>query len=210
MGKTSVVRPPVRRRAATRERLLDAARTVLAREGIQGASVEHICDQAGFTRGAFYSNFASKDELVLALFDREREHMFAALHEAADPSSFEGLDTLSAVAVIIDRFLLGQLHDREWYLVHAEFELRGVRDDAVGREFVAASRQVRTDFEAFMTSALDALGLRLTVDLSHAATILMGTYDTALRESLLEDRPIDLELLKVTLPMLLLAVTEPA
>ncbi|WP_396045435.1 TetR/AcrR family transcriptional regulator [Aeromicrobium sp. UC242_57] len=44
---------PVRRRAATRERLLDAARIVLARDGIQGASVEHICDEAGFTRGAF-------------------------------------------------------------------------------------------------------------------------------------------------------------
>ncbi|MRJ77006.1 TetR family transcriptional regulator [Aeromicrobium sp. SMF47] len=208
MAKTAIDRP-VRRRAATRERLLDAARTVLAREGIQGASVEHICDQAGFTRGAFYSNFSSKDELVLALFGRERELMLAALREAADPASFEGLDTLDAVAVIMDRFLVGQQHDREWYLVHAEFELRGVRDDAVGREFVAASRRVRADFESFMASALEALGLRLTVDLSHVASILMGTYDAALRESLLEDRPIDLELLKITLPTLLVAVTEP-
>ncbi|NRQ50358.1 TetR/AcrR family transcriptional regulator [Aeromicrobium stalagmiti] len=209
MAQVSTERPAVRRRAATRERLLDAARTVLAREGIQGASVEHICEQAGFTRGAFYSNFASKDELVLALFDREREQMFTVLRAAADPSSFEGLDTLDAVGVIMDRFLLGQQQDREWYLVHAEFELRGVRDDAVGREFVAASRQVRTDFEAFLTSALEALGRRLTIELSHAATIVMGTYDTALREALLEDRPIDLGLLKGTLPALLLAVTEP-
>ncbi|AWB92705.1 TetR/AcrR family transcriptional regulator [Aeromicrobium chenweiae] len=210
MTKTSVVRPPVRSREATRTRLLDAARTVLAREGIQGASVEHICDQAGFSRGAFYSNFSTKDDLVLALFDREREQMFEVLREAADPASFEGLGTLDAVGVIMDRFLLAQQHDREWYLVHAEFELRGVRDDAVGREFVAASRRVRADFETFMASSLEALGLRLTVDVSHAATILMGTYDSALRESLLEDRPIDLELLKVTLPTLLLAVTEPA
>lgn len=201
--------PPVRRRAATRDRLLDATREVLAREGIQGASVEHICDQAGFTRGAFYSNFSSKDELVLALFDREREVMLGLLREAADPSSFEGLGVIEAVGVIMDRFLLLQPPDREWYLVHAEFQLRGVRDDAVGREFVAVWRQLRTDFEEFMVSVLDALGLRLTVDISHAATILNGTYDTALRDALVEDRPMDMTLLRETLPALLMSVTEP-
>lgn len=210
MADTSAERPAVRRRAATRERMLDAARTVLAREGIQGASVEHICEQAGFTRGAFYSNFSSKDELVLALFDRERAAMFVALRDAADPASFEGLEALDAVGVIMDRFIRGQQQDREWYLVHAEFQLRGVRDDAVGREFVAAWRQVRDDFEEFMASALEALGLRLTIEPSHASTILMGTYDTALREALVEERPIDMRLLQETLPMLLLSVTEPA
>ena len=201
--------PPVRRRAATRERLLEGAREVLAREGIQGASVEHICEQAGFTRGAFYSNFSSKDDLVLALFNREREIMFETLREAADPSSYAGMDPVDAFAVIMDRFLLLQPQDREWYLVHAEFQLRGVRDDEVGREFVAAWRQVRIDFEEFMGSALQALGLRLTVDVAHASTILMGTYDNALREALIEKRTIDLGLLKHTLPALLLAVTEP-
>jgi AcrR family transcriptional regulator len=208
MPDTSAARPAVRRRAATRERLLDAARTVLAREGIQGASVEHICDQAGFTRGAFYSNFSSKDELVLALFDREREAMLALLREAADPASFEGLDVVEAVGVIMDRFLLLQPPDREWYLVHAEFQLRGVRDDAVGREFVAVWRQLRTEFEEFMATVLESLGLRLTVDLAHASTILNGTYDTALREALIEDRPVDMGLLRETLPTLLLSVTE--
>lgn len=209
MSDATTERPTVRRRAATRERLLEAAREVLAREGIQGASVEHICEQAGFTRGAFYSNFSSKDELVLALFDRERELMLTALREAADPASYAGLDVLDAVGVIMDRFLLLQPQDREWYLVHAEFQLRGVRDDEVGREFVAVWRQVRVDFEEFMESALASLGLRLTVDVSHASTILMGTYENALREALTEDRPLDLSLLKQTLPLLLLAATEP-
>jgi len=210
MTDASTDRPAVRRRAATRERLLDAAREVLAREGIQGASVEHICEQAGFTRGAFYSNFTSKDDLVLALFDRERELMFTTLRAAADPASYAGMDAAEAFGVVMDRFLLMQPQDREWYLVHAEFQLRGVRDDAVGREFVAAWRRVRIDFEEFMVTALDALGLRLTVDAAHASTILMGTYENALREALVEDRSIDLALLKETLPLLLLTVTEPA
>lgn len=198
----------VRSRAATRERLLDAARAVLAREGIQGASVEHICEQAGFTRGAFYSNFTSKDDLVLALFRREREAMMTILREAADPSSYAGLAPVDAIGVIMDRFVLLQPPDREWYLVHAEFQLRGVRDDAVGREFNDAWREVKTQFEALILTVLDALGLRLTVDPGHAATIVMGTYDTALREALIESRPLDLDLLRVTVPLLMLSVTE--
>ena len=209
MTADSVDRPAVRRRAATRERLLDAAREVLAREGIQGASVEHICEQAGFTRGAFYSNFTSKDDLMLAVFDRERETMFTTLREAADPASYAGMSVVEAFAVVMDRFLLLQPQDREWYLVHAEFQLRGVRDDEVGREFVAAWRRVRIDFEDFLVTTLRALDLRFAIDVGHASTIIMGTYENALRQALIEGRPVDLDLLRITLPTLLLAVTEP-
>jgi AcrR family transcriptional regulator len=52
------------RRQATRERVLEAAGEVFAERGFHGASVEDICERAGFTRGAFYSNFSSKDDLV--------------------------------------------------------------------------------------------------------------------------------------------------
>ena len=198
-----------RSRAATRERMLDAARSVLATEGIQGASVERICDEAGFSRGAFYSNFSSKDDLVLALFHREREQMMAMLREAADPQSYAGMDPTEAVGVIMDRFVLLQPPDREWYLVHAEFELRGVRDDAVGRAFNDAWREVKDQFQTLMVGVLREIGLQLTVPPSHAAAVVMGTYDTALREALIDDRPLDLDLLRVTVPMIMLSVTEP-
>jgi AcrR family transcriptional regulator len=208
---TNVVpRPGVRRREATRERMLEAARSVLAREGIQGASVEHICEQAGFTRGAFYSNFSSKDDLLLALFDRERELMIARLRESADPASLADKGVVEAFTVILDRFLVLQPQDREWFLVHAEFQLRGVRHDAVGRAFVQSWHQVRHDFEEFMASVLERMGLRLTVPAAHVAGILIGTYDDALRTALMEERPLDLELLRTTLPTVLLSVVEPA
>ena len=200
---------PVRRRSETRERMLEAARSVLAREGLQGASVEHICEQAGYTRGAFYSNFSSKDELLLALFHRERELMLSRLREAADPASLSGDDVVKSFGAVLDRFLLMQPQDREWIQVQGEFQLRGLRQDAVGREFVVAWRQVREDFEDFLTSVINALGLRLTVPTTHASTILIGTYDTALRDALLEDRPLDMDLLRATLPTLLLGAVEP-
>lgn len=58
------------KRAETRERLLDAAAEVFIRRGFQGASVEEICEEAGFTRGAFYSNFESKEQMFVELLHR--------------------------------------------------------------------------------------------------------------------------------------------
>ncbi len=208
-GNVAERTPGVRRRAATRERLLDAARIVLAGEGIQGASVEHICDQAGFTRGAFYSNFSSKDELLLALCERESEDMFEKLRVAADPEAFAGLEVGEALGVVLDRFLMLQPPDREWFLVQGEFELRSVRDDPVGREFRAAWTGVKREFQQTMVTILKSLGLRLTIDPHDALIIVMGTYDMVLREALVENRPLDPQVLRRIVPNLLISVTEP-
>lgn len=79
-------------RAQTRRRLLEAAATVFADKGIAAATIEDICGEAGFSRGAFYSNFGAKDELVIELLE---EHLIANLAEidrlfdvAADPADF--------------------------------------------------------------------------------------------------------------------------
>ena len=55
------------RQAQTRQELLDAAARVFVRRGFQGSSVEEISAEAGYTRGAFYSNFKSKDEVLVEL-----------------------------------------------------------------------------------------------------------------------------------------------
>ena len=57
----------------TRERLLAAAAEVFAEHGFGGASLDAIANRAGYTRGAVYSNFADKTELLLALFDQGAE-----------------------------------------------------------------------------------------------------------------------------------------
>src|SRR5688500_11418623 len=67
---TDALAATTRRREATRQKLLDAAAEVFAEVGLDAASVEAVCERAGFTRGAFYSNFESKDELFLELSAR--------------------------------------------------------------------------------------------------------------------------------------------
>jgi AcrR family transcriptional regulator len=53
----------------TRDKLFEAAARVFEEQGIGGASIEAIAAAAGFTRGAFYSNFKSKDELIIAMIE---------------------------------------------------------------------------------------------------------------------------------------------
>ncbi|RAE29637.1 TetR/AcrR family transcriptional regulator, partial [Burkholderia multivorans] len=57
------------RRRRTRSTLVEAGVSVFAVKGIEGASIEEICEAGGLTRGAFYSNFSSRDDLVLATIE---------------------------------------------------------------------------------------------------------------------------------------------
>ncbi len=67
------------RRQRTQDKLIDAGIRVFARKGVAGAPIEELCDEAGLTRGAFYSNFESKDELVLAIIDSAIAHAISGL-----------------------------------------------------------------------------------------------------------------------------------
>ena len=82
-------KPPKRltrkeKQAQTRARLLDAAEQVFLRRGMQGSSVEEISAEAGFTRGAFYSNFESKEELFVELLQDRVYRQYAAVAEETE------------------------------------------------------------------------------------------------------------------------------
>jgi len=70
---------PRRSRDQTTQRLLDAAQKLIAKKGLSAASVEDIAAAAGYTRGAFYSNFNSKADLFIELLRRDHEETHAEL-----------------------------------------------------------------------------------------------------------------------------------
>lgn len=80
-----------RSQAETRRRLLDAARAVLAAEGYAGASIDRLAATAGYTKGAFYANFANKEAVFIELFEehkqREQQAFRAFLENDGDVSS---------------------------------------------------------------------------------------------------------------------------
>jgi len=79
-------------RADTRQRLFEAAAQVFQKQGIGAASIDAIAEAAGLTRGAFYSNFANKDELIVAMLedhvDRSVRHHREILAAHPEPADF--------------------------------------------------------------------------------------------------------------------------
>jgi AcrR family transcriptional regulator len=128
-------KPPSKRRAKTRQRLLVAAREVFAREGFGRSTVEQICEAAGFTRGAFYSNFSSLDELFLEMWAQESAAMLSRLHEVASADLSDVHDVRSAV----DRVLSVLPVDPGWFQITSEFTAHAVRTPGLAR--VVATRE---------------------------------------------------------------------
>jgi AcrR family transcriptional regulator len=89
------------RQAATRQDLIDAAARVFLKRGYEGASIEAIAEDAGYTRGAFYSNFGSKAELFAELLQQRAysayRQMAAATAAGARPSLHETGERLAAI-----------------------------------------------------------------------------------------------------------------
>lgn len=83
---TSTMPRETARRRATRERLVEAALDLFGRFGIDATSVEQLCEAAGFTRGAFYSNFETKDDVCEAVARRMAEECIEACRDLLDTS----------------------------------------------------------------------------------------------------------------------------
>src|SRR3954462_11332492 len=85
------------RRARTRDDLVAAADALFSANGFHPTSVDAVADAAGYTKGAVYSNFASKEELFLAVYERRAERAQAAVERtlAAAPDAMTGVDRVA-------------------------------------------------------------------------------------------------------------------
>ena len=91
---------PERRRQLTREALVAAAAEVFTAKGFHAASLDEIADAAGFTRGAIYSNFGSKEELLFAVYDRLDDMTLAGMADAIDERGGDPLGNATAAAQV--------------------------------------------------------------------------------------------------------------
>ncbi|GAA1821958.1 TetR/AcrR family transcriptional regulator [Planosporangium flavigriseum] len=143
-SSTDAPAPPprvTRRRSETRQRMLDAAFEVFAARGFGRATVEEVCEAAGYTRGAFYSNFSSMDELFFALYEQRTAAMVALIEQtlAGTISAAQEGDLAGAV----DRILASLGADSRWYAVNAEFTAHALRHPEVAAALARYRRAVR-------------------------------------------------------------------
>jgi AcrR family transcriptional regulator len=128
-------------RDQTRERLLDAAHAMFMKKGFVGASVEDIALAAGYTRGAFYSNFGSKAELLVELLRRDHEAMQADLR-----AIFEADISREEMEAGVTDYYSRMALDNKMFLLWVEAKLLAARD-----------ARFRTRFNAFMKEKRDQL-----------------------------------------------------
>lgn len=211
MTKTSAATRSVRR-DATRERVLDAARDVFAERGVIGATVEEICDRASFTRGAFYSNFADKADVVEALIEREHARLLA--HLDANLALVEGPTVephgSTDLSAVVDRILASVPEDRALSLVQTELEIHAIREPATSASFRAADARFRARLAGFVERGMWLQGRELLVapaDLVDAAVAIVAR---SVRRALLAGGDTDPDsMARAVLPVLLLGASRP-
>lgn len=119
---------------------------VFARHGYAGASVDAIAEQAGFTVGALYSNFATKQDLFLAVFERHCDGELAALRALTAASGTRE----ELLAAVTRRFADLDEEHREWWQLSSELWLYAQRHPAAARRMAA----VQDDARAVIAQAL--------------------------------------------------------
>ncbi|WP_034271091.1 TetR/AcrR family transcriptional regulator [Actinospica robiniae] len=173
-----------RRRAQTRARLLDAAFEVFAATGFGQASIESVCDAAGYSRGAFYSNFTDLDELFFALYDDRAKLIAGQL--AASLAPVEGAaepPTDELVARVTEVLLL----DRDWLLVKTEFLLHAARRPAVAEVLARHRAALREAVAARLREmAAHRPSPPLLGDADAAAAAVVAVYDGVTVQLLLD------------------------
>jgi AcrR family transcriptional regulator len=123
-------------REQTRTHLLDAAQKLVSEKGLAASSVEDITREAGYTRGAFYSNYSSKDELFLDLLTRFHRQEMANFDQLY--SSCDDLVTLREHTRILFR---GISRDKDCCFCWAEAHLLAARDAQFRKAFNELTRQ---------------------------------------------------------------------
>ena len=203
------------RRQKTRTRLLDAAFEIFAEHGVHAASVEMITEAAGFTRGAFYSNFSSKEELFFALMDREKtlriEQLNAGVAQFLTPLAGQVAELGDDdVVQIITKVLELQSDDRRWWLVQSEFLLLALRDPAIASGFLEYQDGFFRDLTEIVVDALGSASRRFTIDPEEGVRVIAELCANGEARALLagDERKFS-ERLGASLPAVVLALTEP-
>ena len=125
------------KKAETRRRLLQAATVVFARRGFGAASLDEVAEEAGLTKGAVYSNFANKEDLVFAVLDDNFERRLHDIVDRVDPDASLEQQIHSA-----GRMLMARNQEEEWLLpLSFEFLTYAARNPEFRARYHAGHRE---------------------------------------------------------------------
>lgn len=200
--------PITARRAQTRERLMAAAHTVFAEHGVEGASVEEICERAGFSRGAFYSNFNDRSELVLAMIRQNSLDQLAAAQNAIDTMKAAGQrDSRELVSIaMVALESLGVIRSAAEAIGNQALMLHAARHPELHAPYLHFLDTCLAQVETLLLDGVRHVGLELTIPVRDAVALMAATHMHLQTMAIFDRRRSDPELLGT----LLESITAPA
>jgi len=131
----------------TRMRLIEAAERLFVHKGFDDASVEEISETAGYSRGAFYSNFDNKEQVFLALIDRRLpKALDNVLRQASEPAER---------SAAVREWFSNQWRLKDFIALRMEFSRRAMRDRSVRKHLAELCRR---ELETYAASVGQCLG----------------------------------------------------
>jgi AcrR family transcriptional regulator len=160
-------------RDETRDKLFEAAARVFEEQGIGGASIEAIAATAGFTRGAFYSNFVSKDELIIAMLE---DHVAQSIRRSLDLlAKHQNLDDFLDAFKRMDRTQQDPLGRSP--LLHMEMILFVARAEKRRPELAKRLRARRKLIADIVETTLNDSGRPASVNPAWTAAVVLALED---------------------------------
>ncbi len=193
-------------KANTRERLLAAARSVFARSGFHGASVEEIASGAGFSTGALYSNFDGKEDLFLALMEREIDEHAREISEAVRDRA----SVAERAAGGARRWMTMIEREPDLLLLFMEFWAYGVRDAQIRPKVAAQFAHMREVLTRLIADGVCEFDLELDIPAEQLAVAIDALADGIARQKLADPAAVPDELMGRVLSLLFAGATRPA
>ena len=178
-----------RRRQHTRDLLLDAAEQVFSSRGFEGASLDEIADTAGYTRGAIYKHFSSKEDLFMSVNRRFNERFLAGFLDLIDPGAPpEEFD----LAQIAKRWHELQTNAPHSFGLGTEFTLYVLRNPHIRERVAEQRRETAQMIASFMDEQAALLGAKLRIPALTLARIALACGDGLELASYLDENEDDL------------------
>ena len=169
------------RSQATRNKLFRAALDVFSRDGFEAARIEDIAAEAGFTRGAFYAHFPSKEDLFFALLEEEMQRHVERIRLEVQKCPDD-----EARVRTFREFFVKRAADRAWSILTLEFKLYAIRHPHIRAQLVRSYRSIRDKmkFEALWQNAFCREGgfestEKLLLQAALNGLVLQRAYDPA-------------------------------
>ncbi len=174
-----------RRVEHTRSLLLDAAEEVFAEKGFTSASLDDIARAAGYTKGAIYKHFATKEELFLAVSDRYWRRYFDNFAEVMASAKQVGAREFEEIAKRWRK--LSRDRGAEHAALGHEFTLYLLRNPEARNRVAAKRQEVVEALAKFIVDGMDRLGGTLLIPPLTFAQVLVATSDAVVLGSELDD-----------------------